>query len=172
MEQDRAGGHRDALEVGGEARRQPVGAGGGGVLPPRLVEARGGKQRVLAPLQPPVQVGLEDRRALGLVHASARELCAHRIGGAGEDDLESGGLRQAITFTNETTAEESTPVTRRRSITRKRGGGAAPSGARTRSSRRFVDPKNTNPLTRRIWTRSESARSSARSVAGRSTLER
>ena len=78
-----------------------------------------------------------------------------------------------IAFTNATTAEESTPVTRRRSITRKRGGGAACSIRwRTRSSRQFVDPKNTNPLTRRIWTWSESPRSSARSLAGRSTFER
>ena len=58
-----------------------------------------------------------------------------------------------ITFTNETTAEESTPVTRRRSITRKRGGVSSSIRCRIRSSRRFVDPKNTNPLTRRIWTR-------------------
>ena len=94
MEQDRACGHRDALEVGGQARGQPVGAGGGGVLPTRLVEARGGKQRVLASLQPSVQVGLEDHETLRLVHASAGELGTHRIGGAGEDDLRSGGLRQ------------------------------------------------------------------------------
>ena len=76
-----------------------------------------------------------------------------------------------ITFANETTAEESTPVTRRRSITRNRGG-VDSTRARIRSSRRFADPKKTNPLTRRIWTRSESVRSSARSVAGRSTVER
>ena len=76
-----------------------------------------------------------------------------------------------ITFTNATTAEESTPVTRRRSITRNRGG--VPSiRCLIRSSKWFVDPKNTNPLTRRIWTRSESPRSSARSLAGRSTFER
>ena len=104
----------------------------------------GDEQRVLAPLQAPVQVGLEDREPSGLLHASAGELGAHRIGGAGEDHLESVGLRQESTFTNETTAEESTPVTRHRSITRNRGG-ASSTRWRTFSSRRFVDPKKTNP---------------------------
>ncbi len=41
VEQDRALGHRDALEVGGEARWQAVGAGGGGVLRLGLRQARG-----------------------------------------------------------------------------------------------------------------------------------
>ncbi len=94
VEQDRALGQRDALEVGGEARWQTVGAGGG-VLPLRLGEAGGGEQRVLAPLQPSVQVGLEGDEPLRLDHTSPGQLCADRIGRAREDDLRSGGLRQA-----------------------------------------------------------------------------
>ena len=61
MEQDLAGFQRDALEMGGEARRQAV-AAAGGVLLERRGEAGGGKQRVLAPLQPTVEVGLEGDR--------------------------------------------------------------------------------------------------------------
>ena len=61
------------------------------------------------------------------------------------------------------------PVTRRRSITTNLGAEDS-SLARIRSSNRAVEPKKTNPLRRRIRTRSLSPRSAARSAGGRSTL--
>ena len=147
--------------MGGQTRRQPVGAAGGGVLPPW--PRRGSGTRAARPRSAagPGPGRARRPRARGLDHASPGELGAHRIGGAG-DHLEAVGLRQESTFTNETTADESTPVTRHRSITRNRGG-ASSTRWRTFSSRRFVDPKKTKPETRRIWTRSVSPRSSARS---------
>ena len=152
MEQDGALRHRDALEVGGQARwRHTVPARG---APPRLGGRRSSSSASSHRCSPRSRSGSNGDDALGAEHAAARELGADRIGGPREHDLGPVRLRQARSPSRRRpTAEESTPVTRRRSITRNRGG-VASARARIRSSRRFVEPKNTNPLTRRIWTRS------------------
>ena len=69
VEQDRAVGHGDALEVGGEPWRHGVGARGPATVSVRLAL----EQRLLASLQAPVQVGLEGDDALGTEHPAAFE---------------------------------------------------------------------------------------------------